>query len=365
MNALSKHLETWWLLRISDFKAGKALSPITLRGLFYLMRLKVGQKKMPKKGGFYAIIKRIEAEKKVNREKLGLVSEPKVNIISRWGEEPLLKADLNKLKGALAFLYIEKSTIVEAIEQDKSLTDRGIVIIKGMGFAPREINRVLKKAQELGIPIFTLTDFDASGILIDLKIQQSGVSTTRLGIDPDLVKTLGLKVSDVREALPRGKGKLGHFKYLQTNYPKLAKGFLDIGVGGQPYRIEIDGVFALAGKDRFIEEILKRADLAVPVKPVKKALNYKKIPKKVEGMRSTVHDLVDNMFTKTAIGAEQGLIKNNESFNKIRLSEIEKNIEDKIEKKGEEVPTTQVLEETIKALQKLLAEQKAKEKKKP
>jgi len=352
-------LEKWW----QDRSKASNLSPITLRGVYYLLRKQVGPKGMPKtKSGFYSSLEKVEITSKISREKLRIVTEPKINLITRTGESPLLKADLNALKNACAVIYIEKSTIIEAIEEDKALTDRGIMIIKAMGFSSKEASKMMKKVQDLGIPILTLTDYDPSGILIDLKISEYGIKTTRLGIDPELIKALKLKISDVREALPKGKGKLGHFKYLQANFPKLAKGFLDIGVGGQPYRIELDAVFALATKDRFIEEILKRADLAVPVKPVKQALSYKKVPTKVEGMRSTVHELVDDMFSKTAIGAEQGLVKSNESFNKIRLSQIEKKIEDTIEKKGEEVPTTEVLEKTIKALQELLEQQRQKEK---
>jgi hypothetical protein len=362
MNKFFTNLELWWKTRASDVKAGKTVSPITLRGLFYLMRQKVGIRQMPKtKGGFYSNLKRIEEQSKIAREKLRIVTEPKVNLITRLGESPLLKVNLDSLKNACAVIYIEKSTIIEAIEEDKSLTDRGIYIIKAMGFSPREVSKTIKKVQDLGIPILTLTDYDPSGLLIDLKISDYGVKTIRLGIDPELVKALGLKIGDVREALPRSKSKLVHYKYLQTNYPKMAKGFLDIGLQGQPYRIELDGVFALAGKDRFIEEILKRADLAIPIKQVKKALNYKKVPKKVEGMRNTVHDLVDGMFNETATNAEQGLEKYDKSFNDMHLSKIEKGIEDTIEKKGEQVSTTEVLEETIKALQKLLEEQKKKE----
>lgn len=361
MSKFSTKLEFWWRARARDIKAGKDVSVITLRGIYYLMRKLVGPRQMPKaESGFYAALEKTEEQSKIPREKLRIITEPKINLITRKGETPILKADLNELQNACAVIYIEKSTIIEAIEEDKSLTDRGIFIIKGMGFSSKEANKIIKKAQDLGIPIFTLTDFDPSGILIDLKIGQYGVKTTRLGVDPDLVKALGLKVQDVGEALPKGKNKLGHYKYLQKNYPKLAKEFETIGVKGQPYRIEIDGVFALAGKDRFIEEILKRADIAIPVKKVKKALQYKRVPKKVDDLRNQVHGLVDDLFTKAAETVETKYTDSKDSFNNIRLSEVEDNIQKAMNGKAE-VPTAQVLEETIKALQKLLETQKKKE----
>jgi len=356
MNKFSTYLESWWKARIKE----TVLSPITLRGIYYLCRQKVGPKAMPKtKSGFYDALERIEETTKIPRERLKIVTEPKINLITREGESPLLKADLNKLKEACAIIYVEKSTIIQAIEEDKSLTDRGIFIIKAMGFSTKEANKMIKKTQSLGIPILTLTDFDPSGILIDMKISQCGIKTVRLGVDPDLVKALGLKIEDVREALPRAKNKLAHYKYLQTNYPKLAKGFLDIGMGGQPYRIEIDAVWALAGKDGFIEEILKRADLAVPVKPVQKALKYTRVPKKVDDLRTSIHGLVDELFSQAAQKAEVGVKDSKDSFNKLRLSEIEGKIQKTIDGNSE-MPTAQILEKTIKTLQKLLDEQKRK-----
>jgi hypothetical protein len=362
MNKFTSVLKKWWDDRSSEIKKGKQIDPVTIRGVFYLIRKQVGPKAMPKKGGFYSALDRLELISKIPRENLRIITEPKISLITRKGETPILKADLDELKTACAIVYVEKSTIIEAIESDRSLTDRGIYIVKGMGFSTREASKVIKKAQEAGVPILTLTDMDPAGFLIDQKLKDSGVKTTRLGIDLDLVKALGLKISDLTEPIPKAN-KNPHLKYLQKLYPKIAKEFFQIGAKGIPHRIEIDSVMSLAGKTRFIEEILKRADLAIPVKPIKKALAYKKVPKQVDGMRNTVHDLVDNMFTKTAIGAEQNLIRSNDSFNKIRLSEIENKIEETIEKKAKEVPTTQVLEETIKALQKLLEEQKAKEKK--
>jgi hypothetical protein len=351
-------LETWWIQRIKASKSGKSLSPLTIRGVLYLMRQQVGVKAMPKtKAGFYSALGRVEIQCKVPREKLRIVTEPKVNLISRNGEVPLLKADPKEFQNAVALIYIEKSTVIEAIEEDKSLTDRGILIIKAMGFSSREVNRIIKQAHTSGLPIFTLTDYDPSGILIDLKIQDSGVKTARLGVDPDLVKTLNLKLDDVREALPREKKKLAHYKYLKANYPKLADGFLKIGVNNQPYRIEIDGIFALAGKDRFVEEILKRADKIVQVKPIQKVLKHKKVPENVDKMRDEMHALVDKLFTQASQDAEKSHVNAKDSFNNIHLGKIENSIEKTINSNSSK-DTTQVLQDTINNLQRLLEAQK-------
>ena len=357
MSKFQNGLHLWWNQRTSDIKKGKTVSPITVRGILYIVRKNVGIKNMPKKSGFYTALANMERKTKVPREKLRIVTEPKVNLISRNGEVPLLKADPKEFQNACALIYIEKSTIIEAIEEDKSLTDRGILIIKAMGFSSREANRVIKQAHSLGLPILTLTDYDPSGILIDLKIQDSGVKTARLGVDPDLVKTLNLNLDDVREPLPREKKKLAHYKYLKTNYPKLADGFLKIGVNNQPYRIEIDAIFALAGKDRFIEEILNRADQVVKVKPVQKVLRHKKVPENVDKMREEMHNLVDELFTKASQDAEKSHVNTKDSFNNIHLSKIEKSIEKTINSNSSN-DTAQVLQDTINSLQKLLETQK-------
>jgi hypothetical protein len=360
MSKFSTNLETWWKKRIQDYKKSKPLSPLTIRGILYLLRQQVGVKGMPKtKAGFYSALERVEKQYKVPREKLRIVTEPKVNLISRNGECPLLKADLKEFQNACALIYIEKSTIIEAIEEDKSLTDRGILIVKAMGFSSREANRIIKEAHKLGLPILTLTDYDPSGILIDLKIKDSGIATARLGVDPDLVNKLNLKLDDVREPLPREKTKLAHYKYLKTKYPKLAKGFLDIGVGGNPYRIEIDGVFALAGKDRFIEEILKRADNVVQVKSIHKALRHKKVPENVDRMKEEMHSMVDKLFEQVSEKAEKSHVNDKDSFNNFRLSKIEKDIEKTINSNSS-AATMQVLQDTINNLQKLLDEQNKK-----
>lgn len=354
----SSNLETWWVQRIKASKSGKSLSPLTIRGVLYLMRQQVGVKAMPKtKAGFYSALGRVEIQFKVPREKLRIITEPKVNLISRNGEVPLLKADPKEFQNAVALIYIEKSTVIEAIEEDKSLTDRGILIIKAMGFSSREVNRIIKQAHTSGLPIFTLTDYDPSGILIDLKIQDSGIKTARLGVDPDLVKTLNLKLDDVREALPREKKKLAHYKYLKSKYPKLADGFLKIGVNNQPYRIEIDGIFALAGKDRFVEEILKRADKIVQVKPIQKVLKHKKVPENVDKMKEEMHAIVDKLFEQVSENAEKSHVNTKDSFNNIHLSKIEKSIEKTIDSNSS-TDTTQILQDTINNLQKLLESQK-------
>lgn len=352
-------LEEWWTSRSKEVSKNPSLSPITLRGIFYLMRKSVGPRQMPKtKSGFYSALQHVEEESKISREDLRIISEPKVILINRKGQVPINKAQALDLKDSIALLFVEKATILTALEEDHSLTDRGFTIIQSMGFSGREVDRVIKEAQNLGIPIFSLVDYDPSGLLISKKLEKSGIKINSLGIDPQLVKDLGLTIEDVRESLPSKKNKLSHLKYLKDHYPKEAKEFEKIGEKGKLSRIEIDSVFSLAGKDRFVEEILKRADLAVPIKPLQKVLKHKKVPTKVDDLRNSMHTLVDELFDKTSEDAEKPHKDVKQSFNKLRLSEIENSIEKTIDSEATN-GTTKVLEDTIDALQKLL-EQKRK-----
>ena len=70
-----------------------------------------------------------------------------------------------------------------------------------------------------------------------------------------------------------------------------------------------------------------------------------------------MHRLVDELFIQTSEAAEKPHTNVAESFNKLRLSEIENKIEKTIDAKAAN-ETTQVLEETIKSLQRLLETQK-------
>ena len=340
-------LEKWWFVRSKATNQ----SPITLRGIYYLLRRQVGPKGMPKtKSGFYSVLKRVEEQTKISREKLGIITEPKINLITRTGETPILKANLNELQNACAIIYIEKSSIIEAIEEDKSLTDRGIFIIKGMGFSSKEANKIIKKAQGLGIPIFTLTDFDPSGILIDLKIGQCGVKTVRLGIDPELVKALGLKLDDVREALPRAKNQLAHLKYLQINYPKLARGFLDIGLRGQPYRIEIDSIFALAGKDKFLKVILERAEKVIPPEQLQKSIRLPSVPKKIDSLLNEINQESAKLFSDEVSNLKTNIKP--KSLSNVKLDKIESELAENLHGNAEN-ETLKILQDTIEKLREL------------
>jgi len=61
-------MRNWWEQRINDKKQGKELPMLSLRGIAYLIRRKIGIKNMPSsKSGFYNGLKSIEEEYGVDR----------------------------------------------------------------------------------------------------------------------------------------------------------------------------------------------------------------------------------------------------------------------------------------------------------
>jgi len=357
MTMFREKLEEWWTARINSFKNGEKLEPLTIRGILYLLRRIVGIDKMPQRSGFYAGLDKVEEKYGVPREDLRVITEPKINLVTRFEDKWIMKAEEHELRDVCALLYIEKSTIIAAMEEDNSLTDRGIHIIKAMGFSTRDVNKLIKKAQELGVPIFTLTDFDASGILIDKMIEKSGVKTARLGIDVELVRSLGLNIEDVREELPKDPVKLTHFKNLQKDYPEIADVFINvIGDGRHPYRIEIDGVFALAGKERFMEAILARADQVVPIKPLKKVLIIRRVPEYVDKLRWAIISLLDKVFEKVVQEELEPYEEDDRPFSKLSLSLIEETIEDSINERAENKRVNKILEALVSELRDIVKE---------
>ena len=72
MTLFTEALANWWTSRIETFKAGENLSPLTIRGILYLLRKAVGIKNMPRRSGFYSALGKVEEKFKVPREKLNI-----------------------------------------------------------------------------------------------------------------------------------------------------------------------------------------------------------------------------------------------------------------------------------------------------
>jgi len=348
---LRQWLDEWWRARIEALRRGEPLEEITIRGILYLARKAVGVENVPpekRKSRFYGAVETVERRYGVDRSELMIITEPKIDLITRYGEKPVLKAKEWEISNVCALLYMEKGTIVAAIERDQALTMRGIWIVKAMGFSTRDVNKVIALARETGVVVLVLTDLDPSGIVIERAIHEAGIEVHRVGIDLELLEQLGVDINDVREALPREPEKLSHLKSLPEEWQRF---FIEtIGDGEHPYRIEIDGVWALAGKRRFMAAILARADQVLPQKPLSRVLVPRSVPAKVgaalELLRSTVQGLYEGIRANELQKYDAADI----SFSEINLRDIESAIGREIDRKGKSGKVVRLVKKLVKEL---------------
>lgn len=342
-------LDEWWKARVGAAQRHEELEEITIRGILYLARKAVGVDNMPKKRTkFYAAVESVEKRHGIDRENLMIVTEPKINLITRYGEKPILKAKDWELSNVCALLYMEKGTIVAAIERDQALTRRGIWIVKAMGFSTRDANKVIALAREYGVLVLLLTDLDPSGILIEQAMRETGIEVHRIGIDLELLEQLGVGIVDVREPLPKDPEKLSHLKALSKEWQRIF--IKTIGDGKRPHRIEIDGVWALAGKRRFMRAILERADQVLPKKPLTKVLVPERVPTLVgealDTLRRTINGLYERIRSEELRKYEDTEIP----FAKINLREIEQGIEGEINRRGKSGKVVRLIRALVKEL---------------
>ena len=341
-------LKKWWEQRIQDKKQGKDLPMLSLRGIAYLIRHQIGIDKMPaSKGGFYDALNRIEEEYGVDREDLNIFSEPKISFLSRYHESPILEVDEDTLTSCCALLYIEKTTIIKMMESDNSLTGRGINIIKGMGFSTRDTNKMIALAQSKGIPILLLTDLDPSGDIMERQIKASGVKCYRLGITLALLKKLGISISDVNEKLPNEPKKRNHLKSLPQRRQDFYKDV--IGKGKCHCRIEIDGVWAFAGKDKFVEAILDLADKHIPAKALERVLRPERFPESVEQMLLDIRRAIVLRYKDVRQKKIDEYKNSSMPFNDINLRDIESSIDNVIEQE-DSGDIIRILKEALKSI---------------
>jgi len=249
--------------------------------------------------------------------------------MSRYREIPIMDVDVDTLTSCCALLYIEKTTIVKMMEIDNSLTGRGISIIKGMGFSTRDTNKLIALAQSRGVPILLLTDLDPSGDIMERQIEASGVRCFRLGITLPLLDKLDISIKEVYEKLPKKKEKLNHLKSLSQSRQDFYKNI--IGDGTDYHRIEIDGVWALAGKDKFVEAILELTDKYVPTKALERVLHPESYPKALSHVLSDIHSAIINQYAYVRQTKINEYKDSSMHFMDINLNDIETSIDNIIE----------------------------------
>jgi 5S rRNA maturation endonuclease (ribonuclease M5) len=227
-------------------------------------------------------------------------------------------------------LLIEKEGIAE---QFRDLAGPyGIAIIHGRGFMTEYASELSDLCRENGANIFILTDFDISGRLIALKIQDA----KHIGIDFDTLEDLG--IPDSREKLQElYNPEYGHVKHIEDNYHDIKdldymrgektvrirngkNGKMIETVTYTANRIEIHAVKNEVGKERFWKWIVKKIEESAPTRDYNRAIEMPdafiydpvELDEVTNIIRSAIHEVLDPLIEdkKEQLRNYEGLIEN-------------------------------------------------------
>lgn len=212
----------------------------TQQGIYYKIRNQMGGKIDILRSSFIPPITD-ECEKLgTKRADLGIMAAVRAELYFRGNIYPV---SLENIK-ALAMMgsdviLVEKEGVCQVLEP--YACRRGIALVNSRGFIVEYAKDLLLLSQKEGANLFTITDYDASGLLIAQKIS----TIPRLGVDLQMISTLNLKREDVEE---KYKAPKKHLKPLPSHLQEEVK----------EKRIEIDAVLAAVGPKRLWSYLEKK-----------------------------------------------------------------------------------------------------------
>lgn len=212
----------------------------TQQGIYYKIRNQMGGKIDILRSSFIPAITD-ECEKLgTKRADLGIMAAVRAELYFRGNIYPV---SLENIK-ALAMMgsdviLVEKEGVCQVLEP--YACRRGIALVNSRGFIVEYAKDLLLLSQKERANLFTITDYDASGLLIAQKIS----AIPRLGVDLPMISTLNLKPEDVEE---KYKAPKKHLKPLPSHLQEEVK----------EKRIEIDAVLAAVGPKRLWSYVEKK-----------------------------------------------------------------------------------------------------------
>jgi len=239
-SAATEWLEKWLQQRHERLKAGEDLSKemITRNTLWYLMRKEVGYADIERDtflDNINNLCKDLGGGDEKYREMLGIYAAERGKLYFR-GRQRYIGYDSYKFlaeKGC-DILLIEKEGIAEMLAPHA--TDYGVAIVNSRGFATHYIRYLFEEASKTGTQptanLFTLTDYDDSGIAMAKKIPNA----IRIGLDQQMLDVLKIKKDDVAEDYTKQPEKRPHFNQLTEEEKKQVK----------DKRVELDSLMAYA-----------------------------------------------------------------------------------------------------------------------
>jgi DNA topoisomerase VI subunit B len=226
----------------------------TMQGLYYKIRKIMGGETSIKRDSF---ISAISTECEVlgrKREELGIVAAVRAEMYFRGEVYPVSydKVEMLAQMGS-DILLIEKEGIALALEPYARRS--GVALINSRGFAVEYAKDLLYLSQNYEANVFLLTDMDASGLLISVKV----ADIPRIGVDMSTLSQLRIHFSDVAE---RYTPPQKHLKALPPEMLDLVKIF----------RIEIDSVLAEVGPDLLWKHLEAKMLKLAPVRDLTRSI---------------------------------------------------------------------------------------------
>lgn len=184
----------------------------------------------------------------ITRASIGLYTGDVAHMYFRGKRYSINIAEIPRLQHVgTDILIIEKEGIAERLRNYFKKT--GIALVHSRGFLTEYASDLSTMAEENGGHIYTLTDFDVSGLLIAHKVKD----VPRIGIDLETLEDFGItdQMGRLTDYVTPDKH---HLKHIEDNYPE----DLDIDFDLRHERIEINAILNLVEVQRFGDWALER-----------------------------------------------------------------------------------------------------------
>jgi hypothetical protein len=186
----------------------------------------------------------------ITRASIGLYTGDVAHMYFRGQRYSINIAEIPRLQHVgTDILIIEKEGIAERLRRYFEKT--GIALVHSRGFLTEYASDLSIMAEENGGHIYTLTDFDVSGLLIAHKVED----VPRIGIDLQTLEDFGItEHSQIARLTDYVTPDKHHLKHIEDNYPE----DLDVSFDLQHERIEINAVLNLVEVQRFGDWIVEK-----------------------------------------------------------------------------------------------------------
>ena len=282
------HLKIWLKNRLEAVLHNENLlttGRIPINGIYYRLRTELDRKgiKIATRKHILNSIK-LECEKMgYKRHELGIIAAERAQLYFR-GELYGVGIDEipNLAQVGTDLIIIEKEGAVEAL---RPFADKhGIALIYTRGFLTEYVIELSKKS---GSNIAILTDFDASELLIAIKVQENK-NIHRIGVDTQMIDALGLDIDDIKETYEPDQGHYNTVvNYVKdNNYNLVSKERLK---WLSKYRVEIDSILGLVENEVLWNYLIEQLDTKFPTRDYNRSVKIIKdviLPKRLQNFIS-------------------------------------------------------------------------------